>query len=138
MLSDILKKRESEIVALLVMLGDFRLVDENKGYKYENVDPECLGIDEAKIEAYRKLWPNGLKGSPGLVRKNMARLLTEGYKLEQIVRCAHMWLQKKEAPYCGQADYFLYKQVDKVWTSKFKQVMEAISEVKLNMDYVGS
>ena len=79
---------------------------------------------DAAIERYRNLWPSGCKGDPIRVRVNVIKALREKHKFRQLMDAAQRHLEQNQMPYCGHADYFLYKTIEGGIACRFKKYLE--------------
>lgn len=90
------------------------------------------------IEDYRKLWKGLFTGSMGTpsacVDKATEWLINNpDYTFEDIINAAKYWINNKSQELSnpmmmGQADYFIYKQVDGVQTSRLSSIIDEALE----------
>lgn len=110
---------QDRVVGILIVQGYVELIDKNGPYKFSNIELTNQGSNVVKVEnvtdeqinSYRKLWPEGYRASPSSIRPKLTRFLTEhSCTMSQIENAARKWLEDKETPYHGKADYFFYKE----------------------------
>ncbi|MBP8994995.1 MAG: hypothetical protein KBG30_14460 [Bacteroidales bacterium] len=115
---DLVKKIEDRVVGILLTHDYVRLIDPKGPLKFFNTEITAQGHDTLKtpkeleefIKEYMKLWPAGYRATPSAIRPKLMKFLQEtGSTLEEITRATKLWLQEKETPYHGRADYFFYK-----------------------------
>lgn len=104
----------------------------------ENKNKEIYDYVKDNIEEYRKLWKGlftGSMGTPSACIDKLTEWLINNpqYTFEDVLKAANYWIDSKSKEVenlmiLGQADYFIYKNVDGVQTSRLSSVIEEALE----------
>lgn len=128
-LSVLIKKYQKEIILFLLKKKEVRLIKGND-LVFSNV--QVIGSEKEErldqfVEKYRDLWPSGCKGDRNLCKTRVKSILLEGYTPKLILEATRKWLTDNQAPYCGKAHKFLFFNENKTIVSRFKEVVEELS-----------
>lgn len=120
----IVREYEKPFIQALIKKGRVKLKPGKHEMSISNVEAVDNPVLINFVDQYRDLWPKGHKGDFNACKDHIKGFIRDGHKPSKIIEVAQYWLRNHEAPYCGRAHYFLWKDKASRYLSTLEQMEE--------------